>query len=358
MNGWGKETVKMAHGGDCYTHVIDLDFSVNLNPLGIPEAVSESLRASCTRADRYPDLSAGKLREDIAAFFDLRQENVLAGNGASELLMAAVHALRPEKAVLPVPSFSGYAHVLKAVNCPAVCHETQPENAFQPEEDILAELTADTDLLILTNPGNPAGGYLEEKTLERILDRCEEQDITVILDECFMELSDAPERRSMCRRLKNRPKLLLLRAFTKSFAIPAVRLGYFLSADTGLLSRIAAQLPEWNVSLQAQEAGCAALRTRGWLERARDLIRKERAFLVRELEKLGFAALPSDAGYLVFRDEKKRDIDWYRELLKKKILIRDCADYRGMPRRFWRIAVKKHEENEALLAAMKEIAEA
>ena len=345
----------MSHGGDRYSHEIMLDFSVNLNPLGVPESVRKSLLDSCALADRYPDLHAGQLRRDLADLFGTDPENVLPGNGASELLMALVHALRPGKAVLPAPAFSGYTHVLRAVDCRICYYDTRPEYGFSPDEGILPMLTPDTDLIILTSPGNPAGRYVEEAVLEKILERCEQQDIAVILDECFMELSDEPEKRSMCRRLEKWPKLLLLRAFTKSFAIPGIRLGYLLSADTQMLEKTAARLPEWNVSLPAQNAGCAAIKEYEGLEQARRMIRKERACLEDALKKLGFQSSPSDTGYLLFRDARNRGINLYQALLEEKILIRDCSDYRGLPGQCYRIAVKKREENDVLLAALERI---
>lgn len=344
----------MSHGGDRYSHKIELDFSVNLNPLGIPDRVRNSLLESCTMADRYPDLQCRQLRQALADVFGLQPANVLPGNGASELLMAAVHAIRPEKAVLPVPSFSGYLHVLKAAGCRIGYEETREENGYSPDEGLLSKLTPDTDLVILANPGNPAGRYIDAVLLDKILERCRDREIPVLLDECFMEMSDDPAGRSQTGKLGQWPNLLVLRAFTKSFAVPGIRLGYLLSADTEMLERIAEQLPEWNVSLQAQAAGCAALEERPWLEEARRMIRTERHYLENELREMGFVTIASDAGYLLFRDRENRKGNLYTELLAKGILIRDCSDYRGIRPFTYRIAVKKPEENRLLVRKIRE----
>lgn len=347
----------MSHGGDRYGNSVQMDFSVNTNPLGMPEAVRKSLRESWKQAEAYPDLQARSLCAGLCAVWKTKPENLLIGNGASEILMALVHAVRPKKALLPVPSFSGYEYVLRAADCEAIYYRMTKEKRFSLDEAFLDVLSAEAELLFLTNPNNPTGRYIRPDLLERILDRTRELGILVVLDECFMELSDDPKGRSVLRQRERWPNLLVLRAFTKSFAIPGIRLGYALCEDTALVRKIRAQLPEWNVSIPAQAAGVAALQELQWLEKARSTILHERLVLERALTRLGFADVASNAGYILVWDEKERGIDLYTELLKKGTLIRDCSDYPGLGRGYYRIAVHGRGENRRLIAQIREILE-
>ena len=145
--------------------------------------------------------------------------------------------------------------------------------------------------------------------------------------------------------------MIILRAFTKTFAIPGIRLGYLICGDQEITTKIRAQLPEWNVSIPAQAAGIAALGQEGYLKASRSFIRSQRDWLSGELQKLGVRVYGSDANYLTFR---WKDDTLYERLLKKGFLIRDCSDYEGLGKGYYRIAVRNRMENEALLQAMKE----
>lgn len=378
---------KMTHGGDRYRHQVKYDFSINVNPLGIPDGVKESLVYAMAELEYYPDLHYQKLREALADRYDLSVGQVVCGNGASELLMGLIHAYKPENVLLPVPSFSGYRWCLQAGNAEVFCyydgkwlknnHQSGADTKnsgklIDLDERVLEYITKDTDFLFLTNPGNPAGRYIDKKLLLKICDRCKKTGTMILLDECFMELSDEPEVNSMISYLKDYPNLLILRAFTKSFAIPGIRLGYLLCDSEEIISRVEKHLPEWNISMFAQEAGCAALKEKKYLPDSREYIKKERAYLSEELEKLGFNVEESVTNFLLFHDNladlettdkanildnmetaKMQKDSLYEFLLKEGILIRDCSDYPGIASATYRIAVRTHKENVLLLESMK-----
>ena len=171
------------------------------------------------------------------------------------------------------------------------------------------------------------------------------------MDECFLELSDAGREESLAKYLDAFPNLFLLKAFTKSYGMAGLRLGYCLCGDGALLTAMSRRAQPWNVSLPAQAAGIAALKEGAFLENARQLIRQERPFLVEELEKLGLWVCPSQANYLLVRSGKPLA----GPLLERGILIRDCSNYAGLGPGWYRLAVKSREENRALLDALKAI---
>ena len=192
--------------------------------------------------------------------------------------------------------------------------------------------------------------------MKKILDQTRENGITVLLDECFIELSDACETHTILHKIENYPNVLLVRAFTKTYAIPGIRLGYLVCSDPDKMALLRKHTPEWNLSAIAQAVGTTALEENDYLEQAVKLIQTERSYLKEALESLGCLSVSSNTNFMMFQS-KKGEISWYEELLKKGILIRDCKNYRGLDSDFYRIAVKTHEENEKLIEEMKSIIE-
>lgn len=339
----------MIHGGDIYRNQIELDFSVNVNPLGMPKRVEEALMQAVGESAAYPDILAEDLKKSVAKRFGVPEGSLLFGNGASELFLAIVHAVSPKKIVIPVPSFFGYEHAAKAAGGEINYVQLLEEDAFCMDERLLEHLDETADLLFLANPNNPVGNTIEPETLHSILCHCREQGIVVVLDECFVEfcgeaVSALPWRLEF-------PNLLIVRAFTKIYAIPGVRLGYLIGAERELLERIGRQLPEWNLSTFAQRAGCAACRELSYVEETKQQVAAERRFLTEGLRALGITVYPGAANFLFLRS----GLPLYERLLEKHILIRDCSNYRGLKKGYYRIAVKSHEENEELLRQIGEI---
>ena len=338
------------HGGDIYKNRIALDFSVNVNPLFIPETVKSAVREAADHLDAYPDPYCSRLRAKLAQAMHADEDCILCGNGAAELIYQLVFALSPQKTLLPVPSFADYEAALKAADCAPTYYYLKREDGFLLTEDILSAIDEDTDLIMLCNPNNPTGRCIDRALLERILDRCRETDTWLFVDECFGELTDT-ETPSLTDRLQPGDKVFLLRAFTKIFAMPGLRLGYAICPNAELVDRVCTQTQPWNVSTPAQAAGIAALDCEGWGEKTRILIREEKAYLVRELEGMGISVLPSDANFLLLSGVP----GLYEKLLAKGILIRNCDNYHGLGEGWCRIAVRTHEENEALIKAIREV---
>lgn len=331
------------HGGDIYRNRVKFDFSISVNPLGVPEPVSAALHRAVERCDSYPDPDAVRLKKAVSDMLAVPQEYLLFGNGASELLMAAVHGIKPKKVVIPVPSFYGYEYAAKAAESEIVYYRMKAEKGFCMAEDIAGILTEDVELLFLANPNNPTGVLLQKDALKDLVGYCRDRGIYVVLDECFIEFAGG--RFSLLSELEAFDNLLLIRAFTKIFSIPGVRLGYLLCGNRPLLERVAGQLPEWNLSCFAQEAGCICAAQTAFLSETEDHIRRERRFLEEGLKKKGFPVFPSMANFILFYSEEPL----YEKMLEKGILIRDCRNFRGLEQGFYRTAVRNRRENEILL---------
>lgn len=340
------------HGGDIYRNHVTLDFSVNMNPLGIPERVRQALLEAVDRCQTYPDIEAEQLKEAVGKMLGIPEKWLIFGNGASELFVVAVHGLKPARIVIPVPSFYGYEHASGAVFGETVYVPMEKANGFLPGTELLRQLTKETDLLFLANPNNPTGQLIGKTELRKILDQCLENQIVVVLDECFVEF--AGEENSMLPELSDYENLIIIRAFTKIFSIPGVRLGYMICRNHMVREKIKRQLPEWNLSTFAQAAGYACAAETEFIHRTAEYVKEEREFLRSGLLRAlgpGTEVLPGNANFLLLNTK----LPLGETLLKYGILIRDCKNFRGLSEGWFRIAVKSRAENEILLKTIGEI---
>ena len=339
------------HGGDIYKKRVTLDFSANVNPFGTPEPVKAAIRAAAEEVDRYPDPYCLRLRERLGALHDVSTDDILCGNGAAELIFSFISALKPKTALLPVPSFAEYETALRSVSVEPTFYPLRRENGFALSEDILHAITERTDVLMLCSPNNPTGRSIEPALLLRVLDRCRETGTWLFLDECFQDLTDEDRAFSLIGHMREYDRVLILRAFTKTYGMAGVRLGYAISKNRGLLFKMSETVQPWNVSTVAQYAGLAALDCPDRAKQARALFAEEKPYLMRMLTALGIEVYPGDANYLLLSGVP----ELYEALLERGILVRDCSNYRGLLKGDVRIAVRRHAENAALIAAISEV---
>ena len=338
------------HGGDIYGEEILLDFSANTNPFGTPKGVLDAICGTLSDIHRYPDPYCRRLVQAIAEFEDVPKEYILCGNGAADLIYAYCETVRPSLAVELAPTFSEYALGLKRVGCQVERYYLKPEKDFTLEDGFLAFLAEKKpEAVFLCNPNNPTGKIVDTELMKQILVLCKQNGTCLFVDECFLDLSDSGE--SLKQYLANYRNLFILKAFTKSYGMAGIRLGYCMSSDSELLEKMSQSTQPWNVSSIAQAAGVAALQEKAFLQKTKDLIVVERQWLKRELEELGFRVFPSSANYLLFYGPA----DLHIKLKEKKISIRNCDNYYGLGPGWYRIAVRLHEENIRLIQAIKEV---
>ena len=343
-------TSEYLHGGYVYGTPVKYDFSANLNPLGMPESVRKAARDAADRSDRYPDPFCGALTARLSGQLKVSGDRIVIGNGADDLIYRIVYALKPKRAVIVTPTFTEYAAALENAGCEITEHRLSEENGFLLDETVLDKLTDDVDMLFLCSPNNPTGRLIDKDLLDRIVKACE-RGIYLVLDECFIELAENGASHSLNAAELN-SYTIILRAFTKTYAMPGLRLGYavFGSKDTAVSVRLAGQ--HWSVSVPAQAAGIAALGEREYTENARKLIAQERAYLSAGFRALGFKVYPSDANFILCSaDDADKALRLENGLRAEGIAIRNCWNFAGLGERFFRIAVRPRIENEALICA-------
>lgn len=345
----------MVHGGEIRDKRIRHDFSINVNPLGMPSEVGEALIQGLSSIECYPDRTAETLRRKLADFLSIQKNQILMGNGASELITAAVRALEPKRVLIAEPTFSGYERAAKAVGAEVIHYFLKEEASFWVTEDFpiflknLGERGDQPDLIFLCNPNNPTGAGIGPDILTRILTVCETYGIFVLLDECFLSFLPDCRVRSRVPDLVYYPHLLVLGAFTKIFAIPGLRLGTICASEE-LIERMARQVSEWNVSSLAQIAGMRALDLSDYLKDTWQVVQKERDYCMKDLREMGMQTYEGEADFILFRGPE----DLFPYLLERGMLIRTCDDFPGLNSTYYRIGVKNHEENRILMQAIRE----
>ncbi|MDC7277974.1 aminotransferase class I/II-fold pyridoxal phosphate-dependent enzyme [Butyrivibrio fibrisolvens] len=343
------------HGGDIYRNSIQYDFSVNINPMGMPSEVQWVLTEAALYSNRYPDIYHERLIEETSGLFNVPKENIVYGNGASEIIMAVCHAISPKKALFIAPCFSGYETCVKGAcpDCSLSYYTLSEDNDFEIHHDILEHIQVEkADLMFLTNPNNPNGRLISKELLDEIVLACEEAGTTLVVDECFLALTGMDRENSLAYEIKEHKSLIVLRAYTKTFAIPGVRIGYSICSNESIATSLKNHLPEWNLSVFAQMAGVECLKHMEYLEDSVKLIESERRYLTEGLGKLGAKVYTSDANYILFRCN---DLELEKKILQYSILIRECSDYNGLEKGFYRVAVKSHGDNEKLLIALEDL---
>lgn len=381
------------HGGDIYGDAaVELDFSVNTNRLGMPQAVRNAVMASAAAWEQYPDALCRKLRRAAAAFYEadgmpIPEDWLVFGNGASDILYAVVSAIRPKQAILLAPGFSEYEQALRMCGCEIRWLHLKEENGFSLEsarEELYAMLfdgSGDASkidsvptlsskrenvwekILILGNPNNPTGRAISATEMERLAEVCRETHTWLMLDECFQWFLDTRRECSFVGNLLNGvgDHVILLNALTKICSMAGLRLGYGIIPNAGLRERLEKFRQPWSVSAPAQAGGVAAFAVLAdhsegnLLEWTVKSLQTERPRLAEKLEELGFIVYPSQTNYLLFRSSDEDSCDYKQGCLEHGILIRACENFEGLNRHYYRVAVRNREENERLINILKEV---
>ncbi|MDY0397559.1 MAG: cobyric acid synthase [Desulfuromonas thiophila] len=323
-----------------------VDFSANLNPLGPPEWLRPLISAHISDLVHYPNPHCTALTQAVADRFATDPAQILIGNGASELLHLLIRGLAKTRLVVPVPSYADYDEVARLHDMCVDSVVLSESNGFALELDTLeASLdegrTTDT-LVILGQPNNPTGTLLAVEELRALVQR--HPQTTFLIDESFLDLSDAPASLG-----HDRPtNVIILQSLTKTYAIAGLRLGIALG-EADLMARCRCLQPLWSVNTLAQEVGQAALADDDYRERSRAFVREQRQALAKMLEQLpGITVFPGRANFLLCRlDHSQLTAGQLTEqALQQGIALRACVNFAGLDARYFRVAVRPPEEQQ------------
>ena len=353
------------HGGNLYEAMRSrggsladfLDFSANINPLGLSPRVRSALQQSMEVVVCYPDPDATALKQAIAECYQVHPENIETGNGAVELIYLLCRALSPERVIMPAPTFSEYAAAAEAAGLPVATIALRKENGFVPEiESIIRQLRAH-DLLFVCNPNNPTGAVLTSNQLEPLIAAASSVGAHVVIDESFIDFRDSAAMESCRILVRQYDSLSVLHSLTKFLAIPGLRLGFLLAPEK-LAQKTKRLRDPWNVNVMAQAAGLAGLADLDYRQQTLFLVGQEKEYLYREFQKLpGFSPLPPAVNFML-TDIGSSGWDAGRlqaGLWPYRIMVRNCENFIGLSDAYIRVAVKSPVENRRLLNVLKKL---
>ena len=329
-----------------------IDFSSNINPLGFPSSITKIINKNRSLIPVYPDPDSSKLRDDLQKYTGIKKNQIIVGNGATEIIynFCKVFLHKDSDVLIPVPTFGEYEAASRLSSSQITFFKTMNLNKNISE---FQDLVTKTNCIFVCNPNNPTGVLLSKNNLLKILESAYNKSVIMFLDECFIELvPDSNE--SLVRYLKEFDNLFILRSLTKSFGLAGLRIGYGLGNKKiiDVLQRI--KIP-WNVNGLAQMAASEALSNMSHLSKTRKLIKKELKFLKDSISKInGFTCYDSSTNFILIKS-RMNSKKIQEKLIEKKILIRDCSNFRGLGNKFIRIAVRTHKENVKLVKALEDI---
>ena len=358
---------RFVHGGNVYEPSAAgsdggkwLDFSANINPLGLSASVKDAIAAHIGGLVHYPDPEARELRAALAGAYETPEDTFVLGNGAAELFYLFFEVERPKRVLLPVPSFSEYERAALASGADVEYFLLRERNGFAIDCEALLDEVRQTkaDAVVLGNPNNPTGTLLPREELVRLSERLTALGCSLVVDESFLDFRTDEAEHTIRREAGRLPHCLLVRSLTKFFAMPGLRLGFGVCMPQ-LAAKLDAHKDVWNVNLLAQAAGVAALGDHDYQERSRAFVAETAPKFAEAVASLPNVAtvLPPSANFLMLRLKEAGEAEHLIESLRARgILIRDCANFAGLSEGWLRLAVRRSEENEKLLAAWRDVA--
>jgi threonine-phosphate decarboxylase len=335
-----------------------LDFSSNINPAGPPSSVRAAIRnalENLSTLTKYPDLELIELKRTIAKYTGVEPENIAVANGFVPLLEAALRSRKIKRCLLPVPCFTEYRKALEN-SCAFVApyHLSSDENfPYAPDTILNTLLDHSCDAILLANPQNPSGVICDAGNMQRLIEMAALHNITVLLDEAFIDYYPASSLTQWSVQLAN---VVVFRSVTKFFALPGLRVAYAISHPShgNAMNHFIAP---WPVTSFASDAVCAAFGDETYGKESQIANDRRRFELEQELVRLKIATYPSSANFLLLRFSAEVEVSqlWERMIVEEKTVLRSCANFEGLAAGHLRIAVRSEHENVRLIRGLERV---
>ncbi|MBM4055962.1 MAG: threonine-phosphate decarboxylase [Planctomycetes bacterium] len=331
-----------------------LDFSANINPLGYPEGVRKAVFENFSDILHYPDIDCSGLKRYIAQKIGHSADEIVVGNGSTELFYLAPRALKPARGIIFQPSFSEFPEALKCSGAEVIQYALNTDDfSFHYNTHYFDDET--TGMLFLCNPNNPTGLLTEKDTLLSMIKQ--HPKVMFVIDEAFMDFVDETERYTLINEAGTLENLIVVRSLTKFYGFPGLRIG-FLVTHSDVAERLVEYKEPWTVNTFAQYAAMVSMEDDEFIAASREFIKTERIYLHDELSKIQGLIPYKPAANFVFVKINKKGINsvLLREwMLKRGIAIRDCSNFAGLSDRYFRVAVRTREENGKLIDALRSV---
>ena len=349
-----REHLPVKHGGVLSIKTTNsdvVDFSSNISPLGAPTSVKAALKKYLKYIENYPDPNSEKLLLGLQKYTGFNKSHIIVGNGAIEILYNFCNVFLQKKDVLiPVPTFGEYETASKLADSNLKFFKTMN---LSKDINFFSKAIPKKGCIFICNPNNPTGQLVPKKHLEFIIDIAKKRSSIVFVDECFIELVQDTNQ-SVISLVKKYDNLFVLRSLTKSFGLAGIRIGYAVTSKqmAGTLKKI--KVP-WSINALAQIAGIIALQNKKHLVRSNLTIKKEYEFLLTKLSRIDGIEFKNSSTNFILLKTKHDSTNLQKKLLKHKILVRNCKNFRGLDNHFIRIAIKSHKDNLKLIKALEAV---
>lgn len=324
-----------------------IKLSSNENALGASPKALAALRDSESRISRYPDGGCVALRDKIGEVYDLNPEQIVCGAGSDEILAFLCHAYAGDGDEVLYSQHGFLMYPISALRVGATPVKAAEKNLCTDVDALLAAVTPRTRMVFLANPNNPTGSYLSKEKIGYLREKLR-QNILLVLDGAYCELVDAPDFSEGNALVNQYPNVVVTRTFSKVYGLASLRLGWSYSSPevADVLNRVRGP---FNVSLQAQEVGIAALDDQAFIAASKAHNTKWRNWMTAELNTLGLKVYPSQGNFVLveFPDAAATDA----KLKENGIIIRRMEAY-GLASCL-RITIGTEAENKAVIAALK-----
>lgn len=326
-----------------------IDFSANINPLKLPKKLKKTLFSKFEQILNYPDPDSERLAGRIAEFWGIDRSNVLIGNGSAELIYLITRAYLPRTALIAVPTFSEYERALRLVKSDIRFLRLKEKNKFCLNTSGIKQRP---DIFFVCNPNNPTGNLLIKNREELGI----KPNKLLVADEAFMDFLPSQKKHTLIPLAARNKKMIVLRSFTKFFAIPGLRIGYVV-AHSEVIEKLKKNQPPWSVNSLAQMAAERVLDDEVYISKTYELIEKERKFLLKNLSTIdSLKCFPTCANFILIKiiNGRCRSGNLKTKLAKNGILVRRAENFRGLNDKYIRIAVRNRGENLKLIEALRE----
>lgn len=331
-----------------------IDFSANINPLGLNKNIKNAMINAIDKVVKYPDITYFDLKNSIEKFENVNSKNIFLGNGAAEVIFNIVRALKPKKALLPAPTFSEYEEAILSIDGEIEYFHLKEENNFNLDKKFIERVNENIDIIFICNPNNPTGVLTNKNFITEILNKAVVTNTIVVLDESFLDFVKDSTYYSSNKLLNKYKNLIIVKSLTKFFAMPGARIGYGICYDNDIISRINKVTVPWSINIMAAEGIIQGLKEEAYINNSISYVNNEKNYLYNALKEIEcIKVFRPSVNFVMFK--LLRDLDLKEALVKRKILIRSCDNYIGLNKEFYRVAVRTREENKKLVYELKNI---
>jgi threonine-phosphate decarboxylase len=337
-----------------------IDFSISTNPLGAPEKAVESIRQHLNLIHHYPDPDHEWLLEALAKSAGVAPNNVVVGNGSTELIYLFNEVFLEDgyEAVIPVPTFNEYKAAIERFGGNTVFIKCDSAHNFKLNlEELENSITNKTRIIFLCNPNSPTGWLYEKADILQIIKFAADENVLVFVDEDYIDFVDDSKRYSMADYVNEYNNLFVLRSLTKFFGLAGVRIGFGVGSPdlVNVLKRV---IMPWSVNSLAMFAAAEAVKDIEFIKKSRLLLSKSKKQMLEMFKTVPWLKVyPSETNFLLIEIIRKdlTSTQLAEGLAKNGLLIRDCKDFDGLNNRFFRVTVRRPEENRKLVEQIKSL---